>query len=204
MPTERRLLCHFLIGVPGSGKSTLAARLAALTGGRVVSTDALRAELYGDASVQGPWSPIERLAIARIRESIASQIPAIYDATNARRRQRRQMLAKLQHPRAAWLGWFLQAPLAQCQAWNQARDRQVPDWVIERMAQALRDGPPAVREGLVGLCRVYPGAGDRPSGTLREGDLAQVCARLAGTLGRRGVGGEGCQSEFLPKEWLLR
>lgn len=182
MLAERPLLCHFLIGLPGSGKSTLAARLAALTGGCVVSTDALRAELYGDASVQGSWPSIERLAIARIRAALASQIPAIYDATNARRRQRRQMLAKLLHPRAAWLGWYLQTPLAQCKAWNQARDRQVPDWVIERMAQALRDGPPAVGDGLVGLCRVSPAAGDRPSGMLCERDLAQVCARLAGML----------------------
>ncbi len=173
---ESRLLCHVLIGLPGSGKSTLAARLARLTGGQVVSTDALRAELYGDASIQGPWLPIERLAIARVRTAIASNIPAIYDATNARRRQRRQMLAKLQAPRAAWLGWHLQTPLAQCKRWNRGRDRQVPEWVIERLAQALHDGPPAVCEGLVGLCPVNPLAG------VSDRQLAQVCTQFASRL----------------------
>ena len=54
------LRCHLLIGPPGSGKTTLAQELAPLLQGDgelpalVLSTDAIRAELFGDAAVQGP------------------------------------------------------------------------------------------------------------------------------------------------------
>jgi predicted kinase len=49
------LRCHLLIGPPASGKTTLAAVLAELVGGQVLSTDAIRTELYGDAAIQGAW-----------------------------------------------------------------------------------------------------------------------------------------------------
>jgi predicted kinase len=70
------LRCHLLIGPPASGKSTLAAVLAERTGAIVLSTDAIRAELYGDASVQGPWSEIEPLLHQRLRDSVAAGQPA--------------------------------------------------------------------------------------------------------------------------------
>ena len=46
MPTSAEpapLRCHLLIGPPASGKTTLATVLAALVGGQVLSTDAIRA-----------------------------------------------------------------------------------------------------------------------------------------------------------------
>jgi predicted kinase len=59
--TPAPLRCHLLIGPPGSGKTTLAGQLAPLLQGEsgqpglVLSTDVIRAELFGDAGVQGPW-----------------------------------------------------------------------------------------------------------------------------------------------------
>ena len=53
-PEAAPLRCHLLIGPPASGKTTLAAVLAGLTGALVLSTDGLRAELFGDPAVQGP------------------------------------------------------------------------------------------------------------------------------------------------------
>ncbi len=64
MPTP--LICHFLIGIPGSGKSTFAAQLAKLGNYRIVSTDAIRQQLYGDAIIQGEWSEVEELVISQI------------------------------------------------------------------------------------------------------------------------------------------
>ncbi len=54
------LRCHLLIGPPDSGKTTLAAVLAhRLTQlgqpNEVLSTDGIREELYGDATIQGFW-----------------------------------------------------------------------------------------------------------------------------------------------------
>ena len=60
------LRCHLLIGHPASGKTTLANDLAPLLSGpgeppaQVLSTDAIRAEVFGDRSVQGPWIEIQQ------------------------------------------------------------------------------------------------------------------------------------------------
>ena len=54
-PLPAPLRCHLLIGPPASGKTTLAGVLAQLTGAVVLSTDVVRAELFGDAAVQCPW-----------------------------------------------------------------------------------------------------------------------------------------------------
>jgi predicted kinase len=45
-----------LIGLPGSGKSTLAKQLLAeCPQMALISTDAIRGQLFGSQAVQGPW-----------------------------------------------------------------------------------------------------------------------------------------------------
>ena len=51
----------------------------------MLSTDAIRAELFGDASVQGPWDEIRAVMLQRLREAVAAGRPVIIDATHARR-----------------------------------------------------------------------------------------------------------------------
>ena len=75
-----------LIGPPASGKSTTAQELAAQLQALVLSTDVLREELWGDASIQGPWPVLERVLHCRIRESVEAGRPVLIDATQARRR----------------------------------------------------------------------------------------------------------------------
>jgi len=153
------LRCHLLIGPPASGKTTLAAVLAELVGGRVVSTDAIRAELFGDASFQGPWSEVETTFHAWIREAVAKGVPAIIDATHAQRpwrlaiTQGLTLLAPVQ-----WIGWWLTTPLEQCLAWNQQRAQPVPTEVVARMANHLNDRqrPPHRQEGFAQLITLDP------------------------------------------------
>ncbi len=158
------LICHFLIGIPGSGKSTFAALLAKLGNYRIVSTDAIRQQLYGDAIIQGEWSEVEELVISQIGDAKSQGYSIIYDATNAKRQWRMDLLIKLNSSltplsesrrgvggEVQWIAWYLQTPKATCIAWNQKRDRIVPDIVIERMYKSLQDQNPVVAEGFAAV-----------------------------------------------------
>jgi predicted kinase len=147
---------HFLIGVPGSGKSTFARQLGRVTGGAIVSTDRIRAQLFGDEAIQGDWRAIEAEAIAQIRATVRDRRPVIYDATNAKRCWRIEMLHKLADLDVLWMAWYLTPPLSRCQQFNRQRDRQVPDAVIEAFYRSLRRFPPTDAEGFARVCRFVP------------------------------------------------
>lgn len=149
------LICYVLVGVPGSGKSTLAKLLSQHNPDyQVVSTDSIREELFGDASIQGNWEAIEEKVLAQIQQSIAAGRPIIYDATNYKRTHRIDLLNKLiGYKNVYWVAWYLQTPLSTCLAWNQKRSRQVPEVVITSMFQQLQNFPPIPAEGLTA---VYP------------------------------------------------
>jgi predicted kinase len=139
---------HMLIGPPGSGKSALAAYLQEnLTGCQIISTDTIRQDLYGDPSIQGHWPDIEMCVLERVNHALQQGLSIIYDATNAHRPWRLDLLQKL--PALNWIGWHLIAPLDVCKQRNQQRARQVPESVIEGMARALKTFPPIPAEGFL-------------------------------------------------------
>jgi len=160
------LRCHLLIGQPASGKTTLAQALAPLLSrpgeppALVLSTDAIRAEVFGDAAVQGPWADIEQRLHQRIQEAVAAGSPVIVDATHARRLWRLALTQALRLPAPVeWIGWWLYTDLPTSQAWNARRQRPVPGPVIQEMAAALADPHfgPCRAEGFAAICAVVPG-----------------------------------------------
>jgi len=176
MTNDEGLICHVLIGCPASGKSTLAGELAQLGNYKIVSTDAIRQTLYGDATIQGEWLEIEQYLLQQIQDAIASGQPIIYDATNAKRCWRMSLLIQLhrcspssptsemgfgdQTPTIPssplWIGWHLKTPLSTCLRWNKQRSRQVPDSVIECLYQSLHQFPPLAAEGFAAVYPVTP------------------------------------------------
>ncbi|MEH2004128.1 AAA family ATPase, partial [Nostoc sp.] len=60
-----------LIGLPGSGKSTLAKQLLAeCPQMSLISTDAIRGQLFGSQAVQGAWLPIWREIERQFQQAI--------------------------------------------------------------------------------------------------------------------------------------
>ncbi|PMB12122.1 AAA family ATPase [Fischerella thermalis CCMEE 5273] len=139
-----------LIGLPGSGKSTLAKQLVTqCPQRRLVSTDAIRGQLFGDEAIQGPWLLIWRETERQFQRAIATDSTVIYDATNAQRRHRREVITLARDIGFTHItGIWVKTPVWLCIARNQRRKRQVPEDVIFRMYRQLRDAPPSLEEGL--------------------------------------------------------
>ena len=154
---------HLLIGPPGSGKSTLAGILAPLLGARVISNDALRKQLWGDANVQGPWPELEPLLHEAIDSALAAGENVLLDATHAQLSWRQRLMHRdLGVRRLKWIGWWLQTPLDRCLVWNRSRERMVPEQVILAMHRTLtsRTDRPDKREGFSSLIRLNPASSD--------------------------------------------
>jgi predicted kinase len=190
MPSPLR--CHLLIGQPASGKTTLAKALAPLLTGpgeppaQVLSTDAIRAEVFGDAAVQGPWIDIEARLHQRIQEAVAAGIPVIVDATHARRAWRLAITQALPLPAPVqWIGWWLYTDLPTSLAWNASRQRPVPVPVIQEMAAALADPHfgPSRAEGFAAICAVVPTHHDDLVPVL-QAELASLDRRIRGATNR--------------------
>ena len=159
-----------MIGLPGSGKSTWAAHFMAQNSGyQLVATDDVRAQIYGNAAVQGEWLIIWRAVFQRLQDSYRAitagkAAGVIYDATNVRRRHRREFIQA-----ARGLGYrpltgvWIDTPLAVCLARNAGRSRQVPPEVIEKMSRQLAAVPPTATEGFDRIERIFSGL---PSDTL--------------------------------------
>jgi predicted kinase len=186
------LRCHLLIGQPASGKTTLAKGLAPLLTGPgeppavVLSTDAIRAEVFGDAAVQGPWVDIQQRLHQRIQEAVAAGIPVIVDATHARRAWRLAITQALPLPAPVeWIGWWLYTDLPTSLEWNATRQRPVPLPVIQEMAAALADPHfgPSRAEGFAAICAVVPTHHDDLTPVL-QAELAGLERRIRSATNR--------------------
>ncbi|MGD1937259.1 MAG: AAA family ATPase [Cyanophyceae cyanobacterium] len=143
-----------LMGIPGCGKSTIAHRWQQQEPGRmVVSTDSIRAQLFGDAAIQGSWAAIWQEVGAQWRRGIngirtGTLRAVLYDATHANRRDRRRAIRAARQTGFTTVdGYWLNVPLEVCLARNARRSRQVPEPVVCRMHQQLQRNPPALSDG---------------------------------------------------------
>lgn len=123
---------YTLVGLPGCGKSTYTQDKDAV----VISTDAIREELLGDANNQEQGNVIFAIAFKRIQNALKNGQDVIFDATNLTRN----------------VAVFIDTPKEVCIARQQQRDRVVPVDVIERMSKRLT--VPTVEEGFDEVIKV--------------------------------------------------
>ncbi len=152
-----------MVGLPGSGKSTWARRYTRrYPSWLIISADDIRRQLYGDAVIQGEWRDIWQSVIQQLsegRQAIAQGQASgvIYDATNVRRRHRREFVQMARrYEYAPLVAVWMDTPLEICLARNRVRSRQVPAEVIEKMYRQLTAAPPTRAEALDQVYRVEP------------------------------------------------
>jgi predicted kinase len=126
-----------MVGAPGAGKSTLAAKLAESENAVVISGDEIRAELYGNAAVQGNWAEIHDRIEEMVSESCG--MPVILDGTHYLSSYRREALAMLRG-----YGYndieavVVNPPMIDCVFRNAIRHRGVPRHVVISMHEKLQ------------------------------------------------------------------
>ena len=149
------ILCHLLIGLPASGKSTFAQQLnQQIPNSVIVSTDTIRARLFGDETIQGDWNQVENTVIEHVRLAIKYEQIVIYDATNVQLAWRNSFLDKVSDLNSEWIAWWIKTPVNVCKNWNKYRSRRIPNQIINTYYEYLLESPPKVEEGFLAVREV--------------------------------------------------
>lgn len=127
-----------LCGIPGSGKTTWAKNYISKNPDFVhLSSDAIRAELYGDENIQG--NPVEVFTLMQKKavESLNARYNVVYDATSMTRKDRAgiiSMCPKFTHIQCN----IIWAPIETCIERDSTRERTVGKEVIDRMLKRFQ------------------------------------------------------------------
>lgn len=130
---------YWMIGISGSGKSTLAKRLSFERKAEIVSSDKIRAELYGDENIQGDPNEVFRLVHERIFTYLRVGYDVIYDATNISLKNRKKLFKFLEskYIDAKHIAVVMTTPINVCIDNNNSRDRVVPEHVIMKQYKSF-------------------------------------------------------------------
>lgn len=140
---------YVMIGLPGCGKSTWANQWC---GVKVVSSDAIREELFGDASIQGNPAKVFEEVYKRLREAMTEGEDVIFDATNIDKK-RKQAIQLCNEMNYSCVAIYFEVSPEICIKRQESRDRKVPSEVIQRMAKKLVK--PSQEEGWTEIEKVY-------------------------------------------------
>lgn len=122
-----------MVGLPGSGKSTYAQCLARSFNTKIISSDAIRQECFGNEEFQGENKAVFEILHARVTGALSHGENVIYDATNIKYKKRMAFLQQIKNIDCFKICYFMATPYETCLKQNKLRERIVPEDVIERM-----------------------------------------------------------------------
>ena len=132
------------IGIPGVGKSTFMEELSEKFNIPIVSSDNIREEMYGNASIQGDYKEVFEEVYKRINKLLIDQNTCILDATHCTRWARSSAIFHTLPDQVIYI--VMNNDIEQAKKRNAARERVVPNKVIYKMARNLRHEPPHENE----------------------------------------------------------
>lgn len=128
-----------LCGLPSSGKSTWAEVFAKIAEENnkeayIVSSDAIREELWGDESIQRDHTKVFELARKRIINALRADYDyVVFDATNITRKNRNSIMSQIKHIDCEKRCIIFAEPYHILCERNRVRERRVPEDVIWKM-----------------------------------------------------------------------
>lgn len=134
----------FLIGLPAAGKSSYCESYKVLNPDVViVSSDAIREEVFGDVNDQSHNQEVFSIVEKRCREALKTNKETVLDATNLNRKRRINFIKVM--PKCEVEAVVFAIPFEVCCERNKNRERVVPENVMERMYKSFQ--PPHYAEG---------------------------------------------------------
>lgn len=161
-----------LVGIPGAGKTTYAKKcISPLEDSIHLSSDLIRAELYGDESIQGDPSEVFSLMQRRALEALNNGQHVIYDATNVTRKDRACIIS--QCPKFAKIeAHIVWAPVETCIERDANRERTVGKAVIDKMLKRFQ--APYYDEGIDEIKVIMPDDFNRTEYELKVLDAMEI------------------------------
>ena len=127
-----------LVGISGAGKSTIAKDFYKLMDNSIIiSSDAIRAELWGDENCQHNPKKVFEIMNARTLENLKKGVSVIYDATNLISARRSQLIKQIKPYCKQVNCLFMDKTLNECAQNQTKRKRQVPYDVIRKQLSQL-------------------------------------------------------------------
>ena len=134
----------FLIGLPAAGKSSYCESYKVLCPDVViVSSDAIREEVFGDVNDQSHNQEVFSIVEKRCREALKANRETVLDATNLNRKRRINFIKVM--PKCEVEAVVFAIPFEVCCERNEDRERVVPMFAMERMYKSFQ--PPHYAEG---------------------------------------------------------
>lgn len=130
---------YMLVGISGSGKSTIAKKIrdSLEDNAEIFSSDEIREELYGDASIQKDHEKVFRILHRRVKEALSQGKTAVYDACNLSAKRRRAFLQEIQKYKTPKHCVVIASDYNSCVKNQEKRDRKVPVEVIKRQIKSF-------------------------------------------------------------------
>lgn len=126
-----------LCGLPASGKSTLAKQLSEKYEAKVLSSDKIREQLYGNEGEQGDSNKVFENLHYQVNSYLAKGVNVIYDATNINRK-RRIHLIKNEIRADEYICYYMNTHIGKCLYNDSQRGRTVGFEVINRMYKTMQ------------------------------------------------------------------
>lgn len=126
---------YMLVGLPGSGKSTWAENHKDEYKFKIISSDKIRGEMFGDESCQEDNGKIFQIMNQRTMQTLSEGYDVCYDATNISRKSRKSILSLINNSKdnIEVIAIVFNTPFYQCLLNNNSRSRKVPPEAIKRM-----------------------------------------------------------------------